>query len=516
MTDPRRRAVTIVVPVYGDLPSLIECVESLEQNVDLTHDQVLLVNDCGPDADEIERALLDRIGGVAGFRYERNERNLGFVGNCNRAVLELDTTDNDILLLNSDTITTPGFVDELSAVLHLSPTHGVVCPRSNNATIASLPYQLRVPSSPRTIERSREVHRALAETLPRFSIAPVSMGFCFLIRRELIARFGLFDEVFAPGYGEENDFCLRVNAHGFSALIAHRVIVFHAGSLSFVGERRNTLRTAHEAILASRYPWYGSMVQSYLHVDRDPVDVFADALVPGDDSIRVLVEFGEGPIAAQTATAIVETLRALPDDRLVLTVSAPPGARREVAARFPGISHYAASAVSGIWDAVMFDPAAIDPSRLPVLNRFAPRWIVSVGDLGGTTRWADRAANSTASAAMREALTSAEAVLASDDSTALAVASLLTTRRVDSSTILTTGPERRPETADALLDLLRRPVDTARLRARWMRQTSSAPRSTPALGPRPSFARRVARRLARISPRAAGAAHSVLRRVRGA
>ncbi len=81
----------VVVPVYGDLESLLRCVDGLVEHLDTDRHRVLLVNDCGPDADTIERALLDRTAGLPGFRYERNDHNLGFVGTCNRAVTELDT-----------------------------------------------------------------------------------------------------------------------------------------------------------------------------------------------------------------------------------------------------------------------------------------------------------------------------------------------------------------------------------------------------------------------------------------
>ena len=76
------------------------------------------------------------IDGATGVDYVRNERNLGFVGTCNRAATELDRTDNDILLLNSDAELFPGTLQEMSAVLHLSEKHGVVTARSNHATIA--------------------------------------------------------------------------------------------------------------------------------------------------------------------------------------------------------------------------------------------------------------------------------------------------------------------------------------------------------------------------------------------
>src|SRR5262245_19011638 len=78
--------VTIVVPVYGDLATLMACVESLKKNVDLKRNRVLLINDCGPDADIIEANLRAGIQGWSSFWYERNDRNLGYVRTCNRAV----------------------------------------------------------------------------------------------------------------------------------------------------------------------------------------------------------------------------------------------------------------------------------------------------------------------------------------------------------------------------------------------------------------------------------------------
>lgn len=273
------RGVTVVVPVYGDLESLLECLEALLSHLDLARHRILLVNDVGPDADAIEEALLGRIDGVEGVTYASNAENLGFVGTCNRAATELDTSDRDILLLNSDTVPTPGFVDEMLEVLYSADDIGVVTARSNNATIASLPFRLTAGGD-RTFERTTEVFEALSGSLPRWYATPVAMGFCFLTRRGLIRRFGLFDDAFAPGYGEENDYCLRIGAEGFVSTMANRALVFHAGSKSFVGARRNTLRTSHQRELERRYPFYGAAVQSFLRHDVAPADRFADCVVP--------------------------------------------------------------------------------------------------------------------------------------------------------------------------------------------------------------------------------------------
>ncbi len=169
-------AVTVVVPVYGDWDSLAQCIDSLLLNVTSLH-QVILVNDVGPNADFLESAILEKISGLPNFRYFRNEANIGFVKTCNRAAYELDTTDNDILLLNSDTITTPGFIEEMATVLALSSRHGTVCPRSNNATIASIPLNFKNSEIlERDIDYARDLHTSLSGRLPRFSIVPVTPG----------------------------------------------------------------------------------------------------------------------------------------------------------------------------------------------------------------------------------------------------------------------------------------------------------------------------------------------------
>jgi GT2 family glycosyltransferase len=398
-----RTPITIVVPVYGDLPSLLDCIDSLTSTVDFGVDRVLLVNDCGPQADVIEDALVRLVDDHAGFTYARNERNLGFVGTCNRAAFELDQSDNDLLFLNSDTVCTPGFAEELSSVLHSSPTHGAVCPRSNNATIATIPYALRDPSVGRSPERAAEVHRALRETLPRFSIAPVAMGFCILIRRELIRQFGLFDETFAPGYGEENDFCLRVAAHGYQSVISHRSLVFHLAGRSFASVRRARLRAAHEAVLVTRYPTYPAAVSDYLYLRRDPVDVFADAIAvaPGDASVKLLLDLEWDTATPMDAwhRDVLSAANDIPDGDVVVTVAIPDRRVGEVATHYRSLVVVPNSRLSGIWDIVYGSNSAPNPVQLARMNRCGLRWVLDETTAAGSHEFAVRVVTRSAASA---------------------------------------------------------------------------------------------------------------------
>lgn len=381
-----RRSITVVVPVYGDAPSLLACVRSLIETVDTARDQVMLVNDCGPDADTIERELLALITGLDGFQYERNPHNLGFVGACNRAALELDSTGNDVLLLNSDTVVTAGWLDELGEVLHADERHGVVCARSTNATIASLPFRLRDPRSPRVLARSLAVRSALISRLPRWSYPPVAMGFCFLIRRELLDRFGLFDEVFAPGYGEENDFCLRVGREGYLSVMAHRALVVHEGARSFLDARRARLRAEHERILVGRHPDYPARVRDYLWCAVDPLDAFADALVPSmsvgaDDrgAAVVLVPKGD-PTPAWTALAAADA------DTLGLTVLVSPRSARAWRRAVGDARVLTFGAEEGrVWDLAVSDAAPGTEAALRA-GHAAPRLLPLTAVQGGDAR----------------------------------------------------------------------------------------------------------------------------------
>lgn len=134
------RNVTVVVPVYKDWSTLKLCIDSLKEWVQGSH-QVFFINDMGPEWEDLEKRIRSAIKGLDHFHYFKNDSNLGFVKTCNRAALELDQTGNDILLLNSDTKVTEGFLEEMSRVLYLAEKHGVVCPRSNNATLLTVPVK---------------------------------------------------------------------------------------------------------------------------------------------------------------------------------------------------------------------------------------------------------------------------------------------------------------------------------------------------------------------------------------
>lgn len=261
-----KKRTTVVVPVYGDWPSLRMCIKSLKKYLPEQHN-VLFVNDCGPEADFLEKKILKSIKN-SDFRYERNDKNLGFVKTCNRAVFELDTTNNDILLLNSDTRVTKDFHKHMQGVMYSDKKIGAVTARSNNATVWSVPMNSRLANH-RLL--SYLFYRLIRHKLPEKYITPTIHGFCVLIRRVVINRYGLFDEIYGKGYGEENDFSMRIMRNGWMCAVANMAYVFHYESRSFGSEEKQKQISINAKILLERYPEYDQLVQDYLKYTKEPV-----------------------------------------------------------------------------------------------------------------------------------------------------------------------------------------------------------------------------------------------------
>lgn len=264
------KKTSIIVPVYGDWESLEENIKALKKHVGrFSKNSVLFVNDCGPEADQIEKNIKKLIKGRKNFGYYRNKQNLGFVKSCNNAVFNLVDQESDVLILNSDAVVTRGFLKEMSAVLYAEKNIGAVAPRSNSATIFSVPMKPE-PGKQYSMQESYAIYKKIKRKLPRYYLSPLAHGFCILIRREVIEKYGLFDEIYGKGYGEENDFCMRIHREGWNCAVVNRAYAFHYKARSFTPEKREKMVAKNEKILDERYPEYRGLIKAYVESVNEP------------------------------------------------------------------------------------------------------------------------------------------------------------------------------------------------------------------------------------------------------
>ena len=284
--------VSLVIPAYGAADLLLRCLKSLARHAP-PNCTVSVVDDATPD-DSVRKAVEDVRCRFPLLNYHRSEANRGFVSTCNFASHNLRKPGTDLLLLNSDTRVTAGFLEEMQAVLYLHDRHGVVTPRSNNATTFSVPWSGGILSA----AESFRVWKRIRNLLPRHQVMPTAVGFCMLIKAEVLDRFDLFDEIYSPGYNEENDFVCRINRVGYSAVAANQAYVFHCERSSF-GSLRDNLEIAHHQVLVDRYPEYDRKVEAYCRFFVDPIEVFAHLRAPHRP--RILFDFFDWPEQSSTS-----------------------------------------------------------------------------------------------------------------------------------------------------------------------------------------------------------------------
>jgi GT2 family glycosyltransferase len=239
-------AVDVVVPVYKQLALTMQCLRSILEHGGPALGRLIIVNDASPEKD-LQRHLEGLRRDDARVRVLVNSRNKGFVYSAN---LGLSAGHDDVVLMNSDTLLTKGALDELLGCLHSSDAHAAVSPLSNNATMCSVP-----DFNDRSPVQTLEGVRLELGGVPRATVMPTLNGFCVAFRRKALDALGLFDPKFSPGYHEENDWCQRARAAGWTVARANHAVVLHHGSASF-GEAKRRLDVLHGRRLVARYPRY--------------------------------------------------------------------------------------------------------------------------------------------------------------------------------------------------------------------------------------------------------------------
>lgn len=241
---PDAASIDIVIPVHNALDDLSACLASVERWWSRAIGQIILVDDAsdGETADWLDRYAAAH----PCVRLIRQTTNGGFTASVVAGLAESGAAF--ALLLNSDTIVTPGWIDRLWHALTRRPTTALAGPLSNNAYMQTVTLDPTIPqvrSLPQSV-REPDPDTAAAVTLlnsrgvcPR---VPLLSGFCLMLRREAYDLAGGLDvATFPQGYWEMQDLCLRLIDLGYDAVLADDSYVHHKGSQSIGTDRRADL-----------------------------------------------------------------------------------------------------------------------------------------------------------------------------------------------------------------------------------------------------------------------------------
>ena len=247
--------VSVIIPTYGQVEHTLRCLASVAANTPGVAIEVIVVDDAWPGA--CDGAGAEAIGLVRGVRLLRNETNLGFLRSCNLGAAS--AVGEYLVLLNNDTQVLSGWLEPMLSLFRQRPDTGAVgakllYPDGRLQEAGGIIWQdgsgwnfgrLEDPGRP-AYNYVREVDYCSAAAL--------------MVRREVFAGLGGFDERYAPAYYEDTDLCFRLRGIGLKILYQPAARVVHHEGVSHGRDTAVGIKS-HQVVNRSRF-----------------VDVWADVL----------------------------------------------------------------------------------------------------------------------------------------------------------------------------------------------------------------------------------------------
>ena len=202
----------LILVSYNNLPFTQACLKSLMRWTDpseIEYRLLIIDNGSTPDVVEWLRAFQSTRARV---ELMENAQNLGWVAAVNQGIRW--SRAPLICWLNNDLVLTEGWLRAMLQVALSDPRIGLVNPswRLHHETLDI--FAQRAARAPST------------EPLAYHEVGECN-GACLLVRREVVERIGVLDEVYASGGLDDSDFSRRAALAGFWCAQARRAFVYH-------------------------------------------------------------------------------------------------------------------------------------------------------------------------------------------------------------------------------------------------------------------------------------------------
>ena len=220
--------VSIIIPVYNALSMTKACVESLHRFTEGHDFEVIVIDNASEDG--TFQWLNEKSKQLAKLKVVRMEKNIGFGPAVN---IGLQSAEGKYLvILNNDTLVSPGWLTNLISVLKNDLSVGIVSPVTNY--VGEGPQiDPQAQNLQPTLESVAEYAQTINERSEVYYEPNRLVFFCVLLRRELVDLIGYLDEGYQMGNFEDDDYCMRARTAGYRLAIARNAFVYHHGTVTF-------------------------------------------------------------------------------------------------------------------------------------------------------------------------------------------------------------------------------------------------------------------------------------------
>lgn len=204
--------VAISVATYNQGKLLIECLNSLKKTKYPNY-KVFFVDDTG-------RNIGERIKKQFDIELITTKGKSGQVGVWNAGIKRALKWNFDYILLIDDDIEFPekNWLDRLIKIGESDKKIGIIG--------GGLVYADKSPQHFGGYIKGWRITKEIKERKEPFEVDHI-MGCFMLIKREVIEKIGLIDEIYNPYLLEETDYCLKAKKNGFKILSVNAVKIIH-------------------------------------------------------------------------------------------------------------------------------------------------------------------------------------------------------------------------------------------------------------------------------------------------
>ncbi|WP_211746481.1 glycosyltransferase family 2 protein [Paenibacillus sp. Marseille-Q4541] len=211
---------SIVIPTFNQLAYLRECIDSIKAHTEEPYEIIVVDN---ASTDGTAEYLESRSSWIRSTVLNENR---GFAGGINYGLMM--ARGKYIVMLNNDTVVTPGWLSHMLSCLKSDESIAAVGPVTNyigGDQQIEVPYK-RIKDMWKFAEGYRMPDPSKWRETDRL------VGFCLLFRRNLISEVGYLDEGYQIGNYEDEDWNIRIRLLNRKLVVAGDSFIHHYGSVS--------------------------------------------------------------------------------------------------------------------------------------------------------------------------------------------------------------------------------------------------------------------------------------------
>ncbi|MCT7433168.1 glycosyltransferase [Aliarcobacter cryaerophilus] len=221
--DVKNPLVSIIIPVYNQFDFTYKCLKSILRNTQNIDYEIIIADDVSSD----ETININNY--VKNIQVVRNERNLGFLLNCNNAVKF--AKGKYIHLLNNDTQVQAEWLSSLIKLIESDDKIGMV----GSKLVYPDGRQQEAGGIIWNDASGWNFGRLDDPTKPEYNYVKevdYISGASILLSKKLWDEIGGFDERYIPAYFEDSDLAFEIRKHGYKVMFQPKSVVVHFEGIS--------------------------------------------------------------------------------------------------------------------------------------------------------------------------------------------------------------------------------------------------------------------------------------------